>query len=366
MTHVNNLLFLSHRIPFPPDKGDKIRSYHILRHLASRFKIHLGCFFNSPDDARHAEQLRGLCADVYCLPLRRSQKALRAARGLCQGLSISEACYRDARMRAWAAQAVHRHDIDDIFVFCSAMFPYVREWVAGKRIVVDLVDVDSEKWRAYARSAIWPLGWIYRYEQHKLLSLEEEAASRSENALLVSQAEKETFAALAPQCASRVTVVENGVDLDHFDPGLAFPNPYPVGISPIAFTGAMNYRPNADAVTWFARDVLPAIRAVHAGAEFWIVGANPTASVRRLASSPGVRVTGAVSDTRPYLAHAACAVAPLRIARGVQNKVLEAMAMARPAVVTTSALEGLRAVSGQELLVAELRRRICRCGIRRP
>jgi len=358
---VQDLLFLAHRIPFPPNKGDKIRSFHILRHLASRFKVHLGCFCDEAADQRHIAPLRELCSEVFCLPLGRTQIAMRSLRAVALGKSISEASYRDRRMSAWIRDTLGKHEIKDIFVFCSAMAPYVLGCCSDRRVVIDIVDLDSAKWEAYARSAPWPLSTLYRFEQRNVFLLERQAAAACDRALFVSKAEANAFLNLAPELSGRVEYLENGVDLDRFDPAHVFPNPFGKGKSTIVFTGAMNYRPNVDAVVWFVQEAFPAIRRTHAGAEFWIVGANPTASVRRLSRQAGVRVTGAVSDVRPYIANADCAVAPLRLGRGVQNKVLEAMAMAKPVVLTLAAHEGLNAIPGEEVLLANSGWDFARC-----
>ncbi len=350
---MRRLLFLAHRIPFPPDKGDKIRSFHMLRYLSTRFEVHLGCFMDRKADEKHIEELRKYCADVFCLRLERRQVATRALRAAVLGQSISESFYHDARMARWVNGTLARHPISDVFVFCSVMAPYVVPAASGRRLVLDMVDVDSEKWSAYGRSASSFLRPVFRREQRRVFALESRAGAASNRILFVSGAEASTFAGLAPALADRVAYIDNGVDSVFFDPHRDFPNPFAPDALPIVFTGAMDYRANADAVAWFARACFPEIRAAHPQAEFWIVGANPPPAVRRLGRRDGIFVTGCVEDMRPFLAHAACAVAPMRIARGVQNKVLEAMAMARPVVVTPCALEGILARPGRELLVAD-------------
>ncbi len=358
---MRDLLFLCHRIPYPPDKGDKIRSFHILRHLSSRFRVHLGCFYDDADDKRFGEALGGFCASVFCLPLTGGQKAARAFAGLMLGKSMSEACYQDRSMHAWIRDVLRRHQINDVFVYCSAMAPYAAGFDEGKRIVIDMVDVDSEKWASYARSSGWPLNSLYGLERRRVLAMERRAGGSGEGILFVSRAEREVFAKLAPELAGRLEYMENGVDLERFDAYASYPSPFAPTDLPIVFTGAMNYRPNVDAVRWFAHEVFPAVGKRFAQAKFWIVGANPAPGVRRLAALPGVTVTGTVADVRPYLANALCAVAPLAIARGVQNKVLEAMAMARPVIATAEALEGLSAVAGTEVLRAEGAEGFVRC-----
>ena len=358
---MRDLLFLSHRVPYPPNKGDKIRSFHILRNLAARFRVHLGCFFDDPADADHTDSLHEFCSEVFCLPLSRGRKAARGIRGLMTGRSVSEACFWDVRMQHWTRATLERFGIRDIFVFCSTMAPYVFETAQDRRVVLDMVDVDSEKWLAYSRRASWPLRQIYRFEQRHVLELEKRAARASGRVMFVSAAEAQAFAALAPELSERILVMGNGVDLVRFDPSRHYATPFVPGVLPIVFTGAMDYRANIDAVTWFAGEVFPAIRRTHAHAEFWIVGANPSRPVLRLTRRAGIRVTGSVADVRPYLAHAVCAVAPMRIARGIQNKVLESMAMAKPVVLTSAALEGLHVENKREVLVADTARDFVAC-----
>jgi sugar transferase (PEP-CTERM/EpsH1 system associated) len=350
---VRNLLFLSHRIPYPPDKGDKIRSFHILRHLSSRFNVHLGCFFDDAADERNIAPLREYCAEVFCLPLSSAQKAVRALWAAAAGMSITEACFEDRRLHTWVRNILATREFRDIFVFCSSMFPYVAEAAATRRVIIDMVDVDSQKWAAYAQSGFWPLRTLYGSEQRHVLALERRATQSCHRVLFVSQAEADAFVELTPELSAQIAYMENGVDLDRFDPLKTYCNPFGSGTRSIVFTGAMDYRPNVDAVTWFAHHVFPEVQREHRLAEFYVVGANPGPSVRRLSGLPGVTVTGRVSDVRPYLANACCVVAPLRIARGVQNKVLEAMAMAKPVVLTRAALEGLSATPGRHVVLAD-------------
>jgi sugar transferase (PEP-CTERM/EpsH1 system associated) len=218
--------------------------------------------------------------------------------------------------------------------------------------VLDLVDIDSEKFAEYATRAAWPSRWLWAREGRTLLRLERAAARDFDRTLFVSAAERARFVDLAPETSERVAVIENGVDLDHFSPARSFPSPYKASSVEIVFTGTMDYWPNIDAMTWFARDILPRVLQRAPDAHLTIVGANPTRAVMTLAGRH-VTVTGRVDDIRPYVAHAAVVVAPLRVARGIQNKVLEAMAMGRPVVASPQAFEGVRAAPGRELLVGD-------------
>lgn len=339
---MDDLLFLAHRIPYPPNKGDKIRSYHLLRFLVERYRIHLGAFVDDPADMRHTKHLASMCASTCLLPLDPRRARIRSLRGLVAGTSLTEPYYRDSRMQRWVDGVVSSAAISRVLVFSSAMAQYARgDNFRGMLRIADYVDVDSDKWRQYGASRRWPISWIYRREGRRLLAFERAAAAEFDHIIFVSHAEAQLFRNLAPEVAERISWVENGVDTDYFSPTREYPDPYGAGEQVLVFTGAMDYWANVDAVRWFAADVLPLVRAEVPACRFYIVGSRPTEAVRRLADLSGVTVTGAVPDVRPYLAHAVGAVAPLRIARGVQNKVLEAMAMNRAVILTPQAMDGL-------------------------
>ncbi|MBR0651050.1 TIGR03087 family PEP-CTERM/XrtA system glycosyltransferase [Roseomonas terrae] len=352
---MQRLLFLAHRIPFPPNKGDKIRAWHMLDHLTRSWQVDLGCLVDDPDDLQYLNDLRCRCARVEHAVIAPGSRFARALRGLRPGQPMSLGWFRDASLAAWVRQGLAEGRYDAVVAYSSAMAPYVLgPELRGVRRVLDMVDVDSEKWLAYAADARLPMRHIWAREARTLLAFERRAAAAFDRTLLVSREEAARFVELAPECAARIDWVANGVDLDHFDPSRATPDPYGEEAPAIVFTGTMDYRPNIEAVTWFAEEVLPALRAGQARPpHFHIVGARPADAVRALAALPGVHVAGAVPDTRPYMAHAAVAVAPLRIARGIQNKVLEAMAMARPVVASPEAFEGVQARAGRDLLVAD-------------
>jgi len=339
---IEDLLFLAHRIPFPPDKGDKIRSYHLLRMLARQYRVRLGAFVDDPEDWKHAEAARAFAVETCLLPLRR-RAPLRLLRALVRGEPLSLAFFRDGQMQRWVERSAAEGAARRVFVFSSAMAQYVLDLPPDpeRQVVLDFVDVDSDKWAQYGRRRPWPASAVFAREARALLRFERRASAGSTASVFVSRAEAETFQRLAPEVAERVTWLENGVDAQYFSPDRAYSNPYGPNGAVLVFTGVMDYFANVDAVTWFTRDVFPGVRARVPEARFFIVGARPTADVLRLARSQGVSVTGRVEDVRPYLAHARAAVAPLRIARGVQNKVLEAMAMGRPVVVSPPGMEGL-------------------------
>ena len=346
------LLFLAHRIPYPPDKGDKIRSWHILRHLAARHRVYLGCFFDDIRDRRHEAMLRDLCADCCLVHLDPVRARLRSLWGLLSGLPLTLPYYHHSRLVRWVDDIARRRNLERIFVFSSAMAQYVcKPAGVAARTVVDFVDVDSEKWREYGEHRSWPASWVYGREARTLLRFERDVAGRAAVSTFVSRVEADLFRRLAPEASGRVDWVANGVDCDFFTPDRAYEDPFPGDGPVLVFTGAMDYWPNVDAVTFFAREVLPAVQARVPKARFCIVGANPGPGVSALAGVHGVQVTGYVADVRPYLAHAAAVVAPLRIARGIQNKVLEAMAMGRPTVATPQAMAGIEAEPGHQILM---------------
>jgi sugar transferase (PEP-CTERM/EpsH1 system associated) len=339
---MKDLLFLAHRIPYPPSKGDKIRSYHILKHLANSYRIHLGAFVDDPDDWRYRAKLEAMCASVCLLPLRPLPAKLRSLSGLVDNSALSLAYFHEQKMQRWVDSTMKRDGVRRVFVYSSPMARYVMgEKFSSWQRVVDFVDVDSDKWRQYAQRKPWPLSWLYRREGERLLAFESHIARTFDASVFVSAAEADLFKQLAPQAADSVRFMDNGVDFTYFSPDRDYEHPYQGQSDVLVFTGAMDYWANVDAVRWFALQIFPRVRQSMPSAQFVIVGARPTRDVLRLASLPGVSVTGAVADIRPYLVHARAAVAPLRIARGVQNKVLEAMAMAIPVLATPAAVEGI-------------------------
>ncbi len=351
---MREILLLVHRIPYPPNKGDKVRSYHLLKVLARRYRVHLGAFVDEPDDLQYVGAVRELAGgETLLLPLDRRRARARACAALAAGMPLGVAWYRERRMQRWVADVLARRPVGVALAFSGVMAQYLLRGPAARlRRVVDFVDVDSEKWRQYARAHLPPMSWIYGVEARRLRAFEAAVARQVEASVLVTAREAGLFRRRAPG-ARRVAVVPNGVDAAHFDPARVYPNPYPLGVRPVVFTGAMDYWANVDAVEWFAHEAWPRVRDRHPEARFFIVGARPTTDVRDLARIPGVFVVGGVPDVRPYLAHAEVAVAPLRLARGVQNKVLEAMAMALPVVVSPAAHRGLTAAAGEEVVVAK-------------
>jgi sugar transferase (PEP-CTERM/EpsH1 system associated) len=315
------ILFLAHRAPFPPNRGDRIRSYNILKHLAERARVHLVAF--TDDGAGLAPEHREMVEECVLVPRTKSQP-LAALEALASGRPVSLTAFADRRIAVAVRDILERRPIDAIYVFSGQMAQYLP--TSGPRAIMDFVDLDSAKFAAYADDARGPMRWMMRREAHLLAAYERTIAGKVAASLFVSAPE----AALLPGSKA----IENGIDTIRYDPDLASPvtTHHPL----IVFTGQMDYRPNVDAVTWFARTVLPLLPDAH----FAIVGRAPTPTVRALADEK-VTVTGEVADVRGWLAAADVVVAPLQLARGVQNKVLEAMAMARPIVASPAAAEGI-------------------------
>jgi sugar transferase (PEP-CTERM/EpsH1 system associated) len=349
---VEDLLLLIHRIPYPPNKGDKIRSYHLLKHLAKHYRVHLATFVDDPDDWQYVPHVQALCASSHFARMNPLLARVKSLTALLKNRSLSLEYYRDAGLARWVRDTVSAQGIERVLVFSSAMAQYADDYRQARR-VVDFCDVDSDKWRQYADKKSFPMSWLYRHEADQLLRYERQVAREYDASLFVSAPEADLFRSLAPESTAKIGHFNNGVDTDYFSPEQAYASPYAAGERALVFTGAMDYWPNVDAVQWFTGEVFPLLRVRFPDLRFYIVGARPSPAVQALGQQAGVVVTGTVPDVRPYIAHAAVAVAPLRIARGIQNKVLEAMAMARAVVVSPQALEGIEAEPGNELVLAE-------------
>ena len=349
---MEDLLLLIHRIPYPPNKGDKIRSYNLLKHLARDYRVHLATFVDDADDWQYVPKVEAMCASSHFARLNPLKARVRSLGALVKNRSLSLDYSQDAGMARWVEQAMAAHKVKRVMVFSSPMAQYADGYRDARR-VIDFCDVDSDKWRQYADKKSWPMSWLYRHEARQLLRYERQVASQYDASLFVSAPEADLFRQLAPESVARIGHFSNGVDTEYFSPDHDFASPFAAGTRALVFTGAMDYWPNVDAVQWFCDEVFPTLRAADAALAFYIVGSRPSPQVQALAQLPGVSVTGTVPDVRPYIRHATAAVAPLRIARGIQNKVLEAMAMAAPTVVSPQALEGIDAVPGAELVLAD-------------
>lgn len=352
---MREILFLAHRVPWPPDRGDKIRSFHILNKLKTLAPVHVGAFADDARDMGFAEAERAGHASLH-VELRDKPKWLAGIEALARDRPVSLTSFGSRAMQDWVNERLVTGSISHIFVFSGQMAQYVPTDFDG-RLVMDFVDVDSAKFESYANEGPKGAGggfmrWINAREGKKLAAFEAEIADRADASLFVSKAEAALFRDRSG--AKNAVSVGNGIDTVFYDPATAFKKLHPIFPDPlIVFTGQMDYRPNIEAVSDFAQHALPAIRIAHPDTTFAIVGRNPTEAVSALSALPGVQVTGAVDDVRTWLAAADVVVAPLRIARGIQNKVLEAMAMARPVVVSKAAAEGIDAKDKTHFRVAK-------------
>ena len=353
------ILFLVHRAPWPPDRGDRIRSWHMFEALRKVAPVHVAALADNERDATIArDRLTPLTKSLFIAERTKGRFSAMAS-ALGRGLPASIPLFHHDGMAAHVDGLIRSGTISHIVVFSSQMAQYVppRSDFGGP-VIMDFVDVDSAKFAAYgaADGALSPMGWVHRREGRLLAAYEKATAERADTSLFVSAAEAALFRDQSGISDGRVIALENGIDLDRFSPDGDWQPLASHGCpaSPIAvFTGQMDYRPNISAVSHFARAILPRLRTRMADTTFAIVGRAPTAEVLALAKLPGVMVTGEVPDTRPWLAAADAVVAPLVVARGVQNKLLEAMAMARPVVASAAAAQGIDAQPGRDLIVAD-------------
>lgn len=338
------ILFLCHRVPYPPDKGDRIRSYHILQLLRSLGEVTLGYLADGPVSEQTEAWLAEKCRNVVCERVGRYSRWLHAARTMFLGKSLTDGLFYSTRFRRRVDELLQTEEFDSIVCFSSSVVQYVAKRGLDSRTVVDLVDVDSQKWFDYAARSWFPLSWLFRWEAGRVRRIESSVAN-SKAVVVCTEPEAAVYRSFCPNGNS--TVIPNGVDLDYFAPDIS------TTTADCVFIGYLDYRANVDGLQWFCRNVWPRLREIHPNAVFQVVGRNAVPAVTRLATVPGVDVVGEVADVRKYLHGSRVVVAPLQIARGVQNKVLEAMAAAKPVVATPQALTGIDAVHRLHALSAE-------------
>lgn len=347
------ILVLTQRIPYPPNKGEKIRPFQLIKRWSGENELHLGCFVDDHNDWQYVEELKKLCKSSRFIGLNKKTSYLRMLGGMLRGEPLSTAFFYSGKFQKWVDETIESINPDVLVIFSSAMAQYVigRHQFPGLRIM-DFADVDSDKWAQYAKKSRFPMKWIYAREAGKLLKFDRKVAQNTDASIFVTQNEVDLFNRLAPENKDKSHAIPNGVDLDYFDRSHHFDNPAGTDCPYLVFTGVMDYKPNVDAVTWLVKQVLPLVWQEIPDICFYIVGSSPAEAVKALGRHDRVIVTGRVPDVRPYVCHAVAAVAPLRIARGIQNKVLEAMAMSKITLVTPFALEGIDAEPGKELLLA--------------
>lgn len=353
------ILYLAHRIPFPPNKGDKIRSYHEVKNLALRHEVDLLCLADDPGDLKYKVDLEKFCRLVTVFPLNKQLSKAKGLISLLLGNSISSGYFCLSSMQRLFDRWIKENNYDAIVCFSSSMAEYVfRSKVLESmilqnrpRLIMDFCDVDSDKWRQYAVDAGFPMSHIYRLENRRLAAYERQIHNKFDRTILISEAEAKVFKNICPD-NDLPCIVPNGVDLDYFAPSTLLEDTW--GQTPkLVFTGAMDYQANVDGILWFCDAILPLIKIDYPDLELYIVGSNPSAQVTDLAKRNNIFVTGFVDDIRDYYRMADVSVVPLRIARGVQNKVLEAMAMGKAVVTTSKANAGIQAINQEHLIIAD-------------
>ncbi|HTU22367.1 MAG TPA: TIGR03087 family PEP-CTERM/XrtA system glycosyltransferase [Gemmataceae bacterium] len=349
---LSNVLFLAHRVPYPPDKGDRIRTFHLLRFLSQRARVHLACLADEPVPDDTLLSLKRYCERVAIVPVGGWSRWFRVCFSLVRGGTASEGAFYVPELWGVLCRWANETRFDVSVASASSIASYLRlEELRGVPAVIDLMDVDSQKWFDYAASRRGARAWLYRTEGRRLRRLEQSISDWAHAVTLVGEAEVAIYRRFCP--CGPVQAITNGVDLDYFQP-----TP-PVGPASrrseepsCVFVGALDYLPNVEGSLWFCRKVWPEVRRRRPEAKLYLVGRRPNPAVQRLAGLPGVELVGQVPDVRPYLAGGALTVVPLQIARGVQNKVLESLAMARPTIASPQALAGLNAQPGAHLLQA--------------
>ncbi len=340
------ILFVCHRFPYPPNRGGKIRPFQMIRHLARNHEVVMASLAHTREELQEGAGLKEYCAEVIAEVLPSPRRWLRAGAALATSLPSSAAYFRSGRLQERIRDAGHRYQFDVAMVHCAFVAHYALE-VQAKRHHLDFGDLDSAKYFDYAQHRRFPLSAGYGYDARKLRRLEKRLAGQFDQCTVTTAGEHEEYRKLG--VSTPCCVIPNGVDLAYFRPRQSLPD----RSFEIIFLGRMDYYPNVDAITGFARECLPLIRKYVPKASLAIVGSNPTGQVKGLERFPGIRVTGKVPDVRPHLERAAVAVAPLKLARGTQNKILECMASGVPVVATTAASKGIQARAGEHLLVAD-------------
>lgn len=339
------ILFLCHRFPYPPDHGARIRAFHFIRHLSKKHSVTVATLAHTQQELIQGRSLKEVCDEVVAEILPSRIRWYQALGALCSSTPSSVAYFRSASLQRLIDQRLKSEEFDLIIVFCAFMAQYVLEWQSGYRIL-DYGDIDSAKWAEYSRYKTFPLSSGYALEAAKLRSYERSIARHFHHCTVVSHGELEEFQRF--DVGVPCTVIPNGVDTDFFVCSEKEQN----GASTIVFLGRMDYFPNVDGIRYFAREVWPLVQQKLPDIKLCIVGSSPAKHVQDLALLPNIAVTGYVADVRDYLKDAAVSIAPLRIARGTQNKILEAMAMGIPTVVTPEAAKGVQCVPGKHFLVA--------------
>jgi hypothetical protein len=338
------ILYVCHRFPFPPRRGGKIRPFNMIKHLAADHEVTVASIARSDQEAEEGRGIAPHCARFEMAQVSDSVQVLRMIARLPTPAPSSIGYFHSPELARRIRELLARERFDLVFVHCSSVAHYVAGFGAAPKIL-DFGDMDSQKWLEYARYKPFPFSVGYWLEARKLERDEKRLARRFDLCTATTRAEWETLESYATGVAT--DWFPNGVDSDYFAP-----SDEPYDPDTICFVGRMDYYPNQECMRDFCARTLPLLRARRPGLKLLIVGADPSRAVRRLGELPGVTVTGSVPDVRPYLHRSALMVAPLNIARGTQNKILEAMAAGVPVVTSRVAAGGVDALEWEHFLVA--------------
>ena len=339
------IFFIGQRVPFPPDRGDKITTYNEIRHLSTKHEVHVFCLADGRRDLDNIPGLRRYAKSVTAVPVVGWASKLRALDAMLAGKPLSVAAFNEAKLHDGVTRKFSELQPDLIIVYSCNVAQYAEHFPQVPRIM-QFAELDSSRWGQFARRSRLPMRWVYALEERRFFAYERHIARAFSHALVCTRAEQRDFERLIPGVP--VSLVGNGVDLDYFRSRGVAKRP-----GSIVFTGVMDYFPNVDAVIWFCDKILPIVQQKIPEAGLTICGSRPLAAVRRLAERRGVTVTGRVPDTRPHLDEAEVFVAPMRMARGIQNKLLEALAMGLPCVASTAAATGTVVQDGAGILAAD-------------
>ena len=341
------ILFLTQRLPYPPNKGDKLRSFNEIKHLSLNHEISLVCLTDTEAELSLAGELHKYCRSVDVVYHSRERARINSIVGLFSKKPLTLSHFRSRQLKTVVNRKLTEEKFDLIFVYCSSMAQYV-DHVRHCPVIIDFVDVDSEKWRQYSCHSRFPMNLVYRLESQRLRRYERILSEKFRHCFFVSEKEVEDFRTFAAPSAS-VDSIPNGVDGKIFSPSYD-----PFDRNSVVFTGAMDYFANIEAVLFFVDRIMPLILKRVPQLRFYIVGSNPSREICRLSEKySNISVTGRVDSVRPYVVNSSVFVAPMRIARGVQNKILEAMAMGVPVVTTSLGFEGINAIPGSDIFVED-------------
>ncbi len=338
-----NILFICHRLPFPPDRGGKIRPFYFIKHLHQSHQVTVVSLAETQEEVDNGHDLRKYCHEVIVEKMSSPVRWVKAFAGLPTSSPSSLRYFQSAKLM----KRIHQlGEFDAVMVHCAFVAPYALT-MNNAPLIMDFGDLDSGKLFEYEKFRAFPLSWAYGYEARKLRAYESWISNKAKFCTFTTPYELDEFGKFNDVTPRKV--IPNGVNTNYFE----WMDDVTYQSESLVFVGRLDYFPNEQGIQWFVRNVLPILQKVLPKVSLTIVGSNPSTDVQRLAEVPGIRVTGHVPDVRPFLREATLAIAPLHIARGVQNKILEAMAIGTPIVATEEAARGIHASEQQCLLIGK-------------